>query len=467
VTQQPIKRRVETPWWAWDAIQDTTHFRKVFITGGLGAGKSFGGQIWDIKRCLQNGTTLDDPMPTKSWTVAPNYLICDTLMELTLKVAHDFFGLKEGVHFRLYLTSPKTIDFSPMGLHHELSFRSADNPKHFVSASLTHWRWSEPGVSKADTYEKLMDRLRDERAKVLQGLADGTPEGLNHYADLADVPGVGRVRHDPKRNVVRYIVPTGDNVRNLAPGYLDELRARYAYDKSKLISYEHGLFAPFTKGSAYWEWVESRNVELGLVGSPHVPLLFCWDFNLSPLAWVAAQRQVLQANVLAPRTWRFAALAESSGESRSIMDAIVEFAARFPVQEYRFTPIEVHGDASGFTRRLNTPGSDFDTVAKYLKALGYQNLTVKAPTHNPEIRQRLEKTAALMAYKYLVVSPGCTRLMNGYRKSMLKPGTWDIKKPDGDDWTHWPDALDYGLFEATKGVDVTNPDNRPLSGFSM
>ena len=36
---------------------------------------------------------------------------------LTLKVAQDVFNLREGKHFRLYLTSPKAIDLSPMGLN--------------------------------------------------------------------------------------------------------------------------------------------------------------------------------------------------------------------------------------------------------------------------------------------------------------------------------------------------------------
>lgn len=77
--------RVPLSWWTWDSCNDHTPGRVFWITGGLGGGKSHGGQIWDIQRVLDNGAQRTDPSPTRSWTVAPNYRICETLLELIVE----------------------------------------------------------------------------------------------------------------------------------------------------------------------------------------------------------------------------------------------------------------------------------------------------------------------------------------------------------------------------------------------
>lgn len=459
--QPPTELRRKIPWWVWDSIADETPLRTLCISGGLGSGKSHGGGIWDLQRVQQNGTTMADPKPTKSWTVAPNYRICETLLELTFQVALDVFELREGKHYTLRRSFPRVLDFSPMKLRHQMFFLSAENPEHFVSDSITHWRWSEVGVSKALVFEKLGDRLRDPRAKVLQGLAEGTPEGINHWADIADIPGVGRDRVDAEKNRRRFIVETGDNAANLTPGYVQALRDRYAYDPAKLISYEKGLFVPFNKSSAYYEFVESRNVVAPIEPRPEIPVYFCWDFNVSPLAWVAAQKFWTQEKYYSPRREKVIALKEASGESRGLLDAVAEFAATFPVSQYRDTLIEVHGDASGWAKsHKGNTASDYMNIEDYLRGLGYRNISIQSLRSNPIVRQRLEKVAALMAYEYTAVTSECKKLITGFRKTSLKEGTWDIEKPQGEDWTHFPDAFTYGLFKLYKNTDVVNPGSK-------
>lgn len=460
MAEAPSTNRI-LPWWVYDAITDQTPLRTLCVTGGLGSGKSHGGGIWDIQRVLENGAPMSDPKPTKSWTVAPNYRICETLLELTFQVALDVFQLREGKHFYYRRSYPRVLDFTPMKLKHQIFFLSAENPEHFVSDSITHWRWSEVGVSKPIVFEKLGDRLRDPRAKVLQGLAEGTPEGLNHWADIADIPGVGRDRLDVERNRRRFIVETGDNTANLAPGYLQALRSRYEYDKSKLISYEKGLFVPFTKGSAYWEFIESRNVEAPIAPNADIPVYFCWDFNVSPLGWVAAQKFWIQDNYYSPRREKVIGIKEASGEARGLMDAVAEFAAKFPVSRFANTPIEVHGDASGWAKsHKGNTASDYANIEDYLRSLGYRNVSLQALRSNPIVRQRLEKVAALMAYDMCAVTSECPKTITGFRKTALKDGTWDIEKPTGEDWTHFPDAFTYGLFKLYKNVDVVNPSSK-------
>ena len=459
------ERRVNIPWWVHDACSDTTPMRTQFVVGGLGGGKSHGGQIWDIYRILQNGVPRADPKPSISWTVAPNYRICETLLELTLQVANDCFFMQEGTHYELRRSFPRTLDFTRAGLNHRAIFLSASHPEHFVSSSITHWRWSEVAVSKPEVFGKLMDRLRDPRAKILQGIGDSTPEGFNHFYEWAGFIGTKREATDPTRNIRVYRVETGDNMKNLAPGYLEALRARYAYSPSLLESYERGIFTDFrSEKSAYWEFIQSRNVIDFLEPSPQRTIAMCWDFNLSPIAVVVNQEVTYQRNYYSPRESRWVSLWESSGQARGLMDAVAEFAAHFPVSQYAHTRIELHGDASGYARRLNTPGSDYHEIEKYLRALGYHNIEICAPKANPTVRHRLETTAALMAYERYLVSTRCRRLIASYAKTSLKDGTFDIEKPSGEDWTHYADAATYHLFQVARDVNLANPQARKALG---
>lgn len=431
--------------------------RTLFCVGGLGGGKSHGGQIWDIYRCLQNGVPLSEAKPSLSWTVAPNYRICETLMELTLQVAQDVFGMIEGEHYELKRSFPRCIDFKKAGINHRMFLLSSSNPEHFVSSSITHWRWSEVGVSKALVFEKLQDRLRDQRAKVLQGLGDGTPETLNHFHGWAGFCGWERDAVDSARNIRVFRVETADNAKNLAPGYLQMLEAQYAYSKERLLSYTKGIFTNHFANCAHWEFVESRNVTHGVQPSAHLPILLTFDFNVSPLAWIVCQKFRHQKNYYSPTEDKYVAVAEADGQARGLMDAIADFGAQFPVSQFRDTPIEVYGDASGWARNIHSAGSDYTAIEQYLNALGYRNISILAARANPQIKHRLEKVAALMAYERFVVNSNCKKLIQSFVRTALKEGTFEIEKPQGETHSHWADACDYLLYQHCKDIDVANP----------
>jgi hypothetical protein len=470
-TQEVIdERRIIVPWWVDSAIEDRTPLRTFWVVGGLGAGKSHGGQAWDIARVLENGVSINEPKPSKSWTVAPNYRISDTLFDLTLHVAMESFGMRESTHFLIKRAFPRYLDFTPMGLNHRMMFLTADRPEMFVSESITHWRWSEVAVSKPEVLQKLHDRLRDKRAKVLQGLGDSTPEGVsNHFYDLAGFGGAESDVVDEERNYRKFRVETTDNAANLADGYVNALRARYAYSSDHLKAYELGLFTNLrSSGSAWSQFIESRNVVSPIEPNPNLPLLFCWDFNASPLAWVVAQRFWEQRNYYSPRVEKIIGLKESSGESRGLLDAVAEFSAKFPVHKFGNTPIEIYGDATGWAKsHKGNTASDYMNIEDYLRALGYRRVEVYAMRSNPHVRQRLEKCAALMAYEMFAVTSECKRTISGFTKTMLKPGTWDIEKPQGEDWSHWPDAISYGLFKMFKDTDVVNPNAKGARGVAL
>ncbi len=316
---------------------------------GIGSGKSHGAQIWDIAKVIENGVTLNEPKPSRSWTVAPNYRICETLLDLTLQVAGDVFGMVEGVHYEVRRSFPTIPGLHEDGAQSPSCFLSADNPEHFVSTSITHWRWSEVGVSKALVFEKLQDRLRDKRAKCPQACLDGSPEGINHWSDWASFGGWERDVVDEKRNFRKFRLETGDNVKNLAPGYLEALRARYAYSKERILSYEKGIFTNMQINGAYFEFVESRNVigESEVEPSQNIELNLTFDFNVSPMAWIVLQKFKVQRNYFSPMEDRYIALEEGRDDSRTLMDAVADFSSKFPLHKWGSHPIKIFGDPSG------------------------------------------------------------------------------------------------------------------------
>lgn len=465
--QGPIEQRdISTPWWVYDAIADTTAERIFWVTGGLGSGKTTGAAHWFIDRWLLNTQSRF------SWGVAPTYTkVEQIIIPAVVQVLFDVYGLRERTHYSLTRTPFWKLQLK--GYQHELHFLSGDRPELFVGSNIAAWWITEPGLQRREVFEKCQTRLRCPRAVVRQGLGEGTPEGMNWYADVADIPGSGAQysRVDAERNFRRFIVETTMN-RHLMPSpevYAQtKIRDVYSYDPAKALSYEKGLFTKFTKGSAYWEFVESRNVTAGqYTANPDLPILLTFDFNVAPLAWVAMQEFSVRRDNYSGRKHTIVALEESSGESRGLMDAIAEFGALFPKERYASTPIRIFGDSSGHGRNYHTAGSDYNSIVHYLNALGFYNVNVVAARSNPLVKHRLEKTAALMAYEKFVVDVRCKRLIQSFVKTSLKEGTFDIDKPRGDDWTHYADACTYCLFQLSKDIKLEGlyDYSRPLGTY--
>lgn len=434
---------VKLPAWLGEIMADDTPYREFYVTKGLGAGGTYGLAIWHYQMCLVNHRSKF------SWSIAPTFQqVQDTLIPTFADVFQNIYQMAEGRDYEIIATGRPRIRLLKRG--QEIHFKSANRADRFVGPSISHFSITEPGLCPAVAFEKASNRWRCPQAVRLQKLYEGTPEGLgNHWERLANFDeGI-----HPDRNALRAIVPTTAN-KHLKPEYAKSLAETYAYDPAKLESYVHGRFVPFTKGSAYWEFFESRNVKLGFTASIHLPLMFCWDFNNSPLAWVALQRQPYEKHGI--RRYRYCALSESSGKSRGLMDAVVEFMVQYPPEIWRDVPIHIYGDCTGYAQHHNTPSCDFDTIAQYLKGR-YNRISIEAARKAPEIRQRLERVNALLAYEQYVIAPICRNLIRSHTLTNLKPGTWKLEKPKEDTWSHHGDAVGYPLFQLTKDTDLEKP----------
>jgi hypothetical protein len=441
---------VKVPRWLKKILKDDTDRREFYITKGLGAGGTYALAIWHYHMCLINSEVKF------SWSIAPTFQqVQDTLIPTFGDVLQNLFQLVEGEDYDVITSGrPRIILHDP---HQEIHFKSANRADRFVGPSISHISMTEPGLCQQVAFEKASARWRHKKAARLQKFYEGTPEGLgNHWERLANFDeGL-----HPERNAIRVKVSTATN-KYVSEGYADSLVETYSYDPAKLESYLHGNFVPFQKGTAYWNFHESRNVEANLRPSPYLPLLFCWDFGRSPLAWVTMQRQAQERNHI--RRDRFCALSESSGNSRGMMDAIVEFIVQYPPEVYKDTPIHVYGDASGYALSHKTPGCDYDQIQQYLQGR-YNKVSIEAARKAPEIRNRLERVNSLFAHDLFVVSNQCTNLIRGLTLTNLKDGTWKQDKPKDADYTHYPDAVGYPLFQLTKDTDLEKPEAKHKFG---
>jgi hypothetical protein len=443
--------------------------RTFAVTGALGAGKTTGAAYFVIDRWLLNRKSQF------TWCVAPTATRCEQIIIPALKqVLFDVYGMTDGVQYRIY--RGKFYKLILKNYQHEIHILSGDNPDGFVGANISCFWVTEPGLMERTVYEKLMARLRCPKAVIRQALLEGSPEGMSGkgawWADIGDLPGVGYDRIDADKNIRRIILETRMN-RWLQPSpevYLQKLQQVYGHDPARLKSYTLGLFVPFTKSTAYWSYVASQHVDrTGAKPDPQLPVELTWDFNVSPLAWVAAQQFTYQRDYYSPRTKKLIALKESSGESRGLYDACLEFRVWFPVERFRNTPIRVYGDASGYARSHKIGHDDYTAIEEYLRGtLGYRNVEVLAERANPEVRVRLEKVNAALAYDMVAISPDCPRLLDGLVRTSLKDGTYQIEKPSGETHTHYPDALGYLIVALFGDQDITNPkargSTRPLGG---
>lgn len=446
--------RVTVPDWVFDALEDETDDRRFWITKGLGSGGTYGGVIWHLT--LSEQFNYNSP---SSWVVAPTFTqVRDPLIPTFIEVMQRVFGYEAGQDYELIRSGAPRIELAS---GHTIYFKSANRPEMFVGANISHYLMTEPGLIARLAYEKTNDRLRCPKAGRLQAMLEGTPEGVgNFYQEEADFEG----EILEAKNYRRFIVWTEDNP--YLDNYAEKVRRNYGHDKAKLESYLYGRFVPLTKGNAYWEFSHSRNVKLDLAASEYLPLTITWDWNHTPLAFVAWQRKTVHTRAGDVYS-RIEVLGESSGKSKGIMDACAEFIAQFPPDRFRDTPIEIDGGCDGYAKSHLTNLCAFDQVIQVLKKY-YTNVKIVASRKAPLIEHRLQRHNALLAYAYLVIAAWCRNTIKSHETTNLKKHSWDIDKSGEDLFSHWGDGLGYSIFRTTKGLDLEKNDgkNRQIYGFN-
>lgn len=448
------EREIDVPDWVWDCLQDPAQERRFWITKGLGSGGTYGGVMWHLALCERNHRS---PF---SWAVAPTLQqVKDTLIPTFYEVLANEYKLEEGTDFEINESNNPQIKL--LKSRQVITLRSAHRPERMVGPSISHILGTEPGLWPTLAFQKCSSRLRCPRAVTRQEMHEGTPEGLgNYYEQEANFDeGVNE-----ERNAVRVILETEDN-EFLPESYGRNLDRIYEHDPQKLQSYKKGIFVGFTRGTAYWEYHESRNVTLDLKPSPNLPLIFAWDFG-NPVATVFLQEQLVQRHGQFVK--RYPALGEGSGTAKGYMDACAEFVAwvsQLP-GDYTNTPIHLDGGHDGYFGHHLSDGCAYEMIAQYLRRY-FRRVETVAMQAAPLVKDRLERANALFACERAQVAAWCSCLRKSLTHSNTKEGTWKLeKKKGGQDFTHPADAYTNALYRLTQHEDIERPNARKTYGLN-
>lgn len=420
--------KVKAPSWVLD-LYAKPQGDHVFIRGGIGSGKTRNGMLLFLLRLFQNSKV---PL---SWAVAPNHARVDDIIIPTFIDVAASMGMLANVHYKVIKARPRHIEL--LGINHTIVCHSADRPEFMVGANLANYFITEFGLQSRDVFNRCQDRARHSSAAAIQGIIEGVPEGMNHYAELANYEGF-----NPETNGYCVRLETQDNKHN-PPGYLAKIIRTYQHDPQRLEAYTKGVFTSFTRGTAYWEFYQSRHVKDVPPPDPKLPIIFTWDFGVDPLACVAAQKTRHVGWDVIREKIRFHW--EGSGRARGILDAVGEFIEAHPPSTYKETPIWVDGGHDGHSGNPQTGMTAYSMIVNLLRQK-YSNVSVIAKTSAPQIETRLQHVAQAFAHDVIEIDPRLTTLIQGLTHTNLKPGTWELHKPRGGDRTHFPDAMCHPIL---------------------
>ncbi len=443
---------IDVAWWVGEAIEDAE--TSIFaVTAGLGSGKTHGAVQWHhylsyfINKNAQFSAFMEPTFQKIHDAAIPKF-----------KTVLKSFGLSEGSDYRIIKSPyPKLIYTETK---HEVHFLSAEAPEKIIAAEYSHATEDESGIIDKEATDNLRGRLRDTRAVRRQLFRSGAPQGITHFAEKFDsetLPGwdTSIKRDHFKRDTVegtliqlrRFICWTDDNPY-LPADYIPTLMDTYGHNQAYIDAYRYGRFVPFNTGSAYANYTPIKHDIDNIEASPYRDIIFTWDFNAAPLAWL-----VIQATPYVEygeRKFSWTVIDEANQGSSNLDEAVVEFAAKFPKAIFKSTPIKLYGDRSGHAPSHKIEGSDYDFIYKTLKELGYQNVEICASRLVALETSSVDAVQRLLLNNLLKICKRARMLKKSLMATTWKPNVRKLDKPAGETWTHWSDALKYWAWQETR-----------------
>lgn len=342
----------------------------------------------------------------------------------------------------------------------EIHVIGMDRPERFEGAPWDGGILDEYGNMKEQAWmQNVLPALADRK-----GWCDliGVPEGRNHYYDryleaLACKDGSMEAHHWKSADI-------------LPPDQIEMFR-RMMDD----LSFRQELEAEFAEfaGQCYYPFNEDDHV-MPLFYDPAAPLIFCFDFNVSPGVAVVVQEQVIPGQfeqVTIRDTSNPLTIREQQGlvsYNRVINAPVVGTGAigEVCIKSNSNTPAVVnrliqdwgdhqgqiicYGDATGGSKgTAKVTGSDWDIIERMLyDHYGEGRVFMEVPPANPPERVRVNAVNTRLktgdGVIRLAVSPDCKALIKdlaGVR--VLEGGSGEIDKKRDRMLTHISDALGY------------------------
>lgn len=268
----------------------------------------------------------------------------------------------------------------------------------------------------------------------------GVPEGRNHYyhqdkAAKADPTGEWDSFHWKSAD----ILPASEI--EAARRDLDELTFLQEYEAS-FVNFE---------GRAYYPFDERTHARWRLPYVPQWPLVFCFDFNVSPGCAVVAQEMPTPNDSGIPMLDQM--MTGCIGEVFIPHNSNTVMVCRRLINDWGDHPGEIHcyGDATGGSKgSAKILGTDWDIIKDILgRHYGRDRLKINVPRENPRERERINSVNTRLksgagVVRMMVDPRNCPNLILDFEGVVtVKGGTGEIDKKKDPMRTHLTDGLGY------------------------
>ncbi len=358
---------------------------------GWGGGKTYLGVHWMIKMAALNpglrGVAIE---PTHG-------MVTDVLKPAIEEVCarHKFPFAFERPHGRLDLLFPS--------LRFRWMLRSGDNPDTLVGPTLAAAWIDEAGLQQSEVFQKVDSRLRDARANFIQLLCTGTPDALNWFHSTWNNK-IGNPEY------ASYHWRTRDNARNLASGYVDNLRG--SLSELQFRAFEGGEFLALTAGVVFPEFSDADG---GNVIAPFRPrpgkskIIWLMDFNVDPMTpsgWTLRGA----GDQMEARCFTEICIRHSHAEEMAL-----EIKKRYPFRE--FPGQRIICDATGSSGSSVTGRSHTDILQQHGFTVDYKHVQIEADPINAA--RRMIKAAD--GKRRMFISSACPKLITSMKTWSYKP----------------------------------------------
>jgi hypothetical protein len=260
----------------------------------------------------------------------------------------------------------------------EFLCRSMDNFDTVAGTTLGSFWLDEVWNTEKWTFDLALSRLSDKNSKLLQGVLSSTTDEPSHWMYTEIVQKLEFNKAVGKGNKPRDFMEivygtTYDNVKNLAPGYIEGLET--SLDPKLFARNVLSKWVSLVQGKMFYQFDRKLNIR-DLKYESNLPLLVSSDFNVDPMCWSIWQRHKEEL-------WCIDQIMVSGNADTET--CCRELASRYFQNPQNLKRVFWFGDASGRSGSTKSQNSDYDIIKMFCRANRLQ-LEFNVDLANPSIR---------------------------------------------------------------------------------
>ena len=379
------------------------------------AGRRFGKSVLAIRELARVARTPD----SKVMYVAPTYQMCRNIVWSPLKnKLRDLNWIKKVNESRLEII---------LRNNSIIMLRGADSPDSLRGIGLNATVIDEVADVKPEVWTEVLRPTLSDKSGTALFL--GTPKGVgNWFKDLYDMAAT-----DKNWGAWQFTTLEGGNVP------VEEIEAAKNDLDSMTFLQEYGASFNTATNLVYYSFKPENNVkEYQLEKDKLKNIIIGTDFNVSPMATVVAVQTMTGLHIID----------EIALWSSNTDEMVQEVRNRYPTQHITCFP-----DPAGVQRKTSAGGR---TDISILQNAGWN---VKFKPRHPLVRDRVNAVNSLLLNSNgdsrLLIDPKCKELIKCLTRFSYKEGTLIPDKNGTKDYSHFPDALGYGvdyMFPVTRQI---------------